>query len=77
MSFSAQWFSKSDLKDNEDRRNKTSERGAFVPFTPFIHKSENSKNDQWSDHAHLVEWFLSVKDSLPSERFIYDQGEEW
>lgn len=33
--------------------------------------------DQWGDHAHLAEWFFSVKDSLPRERFIYDQGDGW
>ncbi|MBP8649951.1 MAG: hypothetical protein KBI48_04495 [Deltaproteobacteria bacterium] len=32
---------------------------------------------QWGEHAHLVEWFLSVKDTLPRERFTYDQGEGW
>ena len=32
---------------------------------------------QWGDHAHLVEWFFSAKDSLPRERFTYDRGEGW
>jgi len=32
---------------------------------------------QWGEHAHLVEWFLSVKDTLPRERFTYDRGEGW
>jgi len=32
---------------------------------------------QWGDHARLVEWFFSAKDSLPRERFTYDQGEGW
>ncbi|MGB3999129.1 MAG: hypothetical protein WBM23_04465 [Desulfomonilia bacterium] len=77
MSFSAQWFSKLDSKDNKDKRVITKEREAFVPSVPFAGKGGNLKIDQWGDHAHLVEWFLSVKDSLPRERFIYDQGEGW
>jgi len=32
---------------------------------------------QWGEHAHLVEWFLYAKDSLPQARFIYAQGEGW
>ena len=32
---------------------------------------------QWGDHAHLVEWFFSAKDTLPRERFTYDRGEGW
>ncbi|MFY9134421.1 MAG: hypothetical protein WAO51_04375 [Bacillota bacterium] len=77
MSFSAQWFSKLDSKDNKDKRVITKEREAVVPSVPFAGKGGNLKIDQWGDHAHLVEWFLSVKDSLPRERFIYDQGEGW
>ncbi|MCK9262645.1 MAG: hypothetical protein M0R18_02395 [Deltaproteobacteria bacterium] len=77
MSFSAQWFSKLDSKDNKDKRDITKEREAFVPSVPFVGKSGNLKIDQWGNHAHLVEWFLQVKDSLPRERFIYDQGDGW
>jgi len=77
MSFSAQWFSKLDSKDNKDKRVITKEREAFVPSVPFAGKGGNLKIDQWGDHAHLVEWFLSKKDTLPRERFIYDQGEGW
>jgi len=29
----------------------------------------------WGTHAHLVEWFLSVKDTLPRERFTLWKGE--
>ncbi len=29
----------------------------------------------WGDHAPLVEWFLSVKDTLPTERFTLWKGE--
>lgn len=30
---------------------------------------------EWGDHAHLVEWFLSVKDTLPRKRFTLWKGE--
>ncbi len=33
--------------------------------------------DLWGEDALLVQWFLSVRDTLPRERFIYDQGEGW
>jgi len=33
--------------------------------------------DTWGEHAHLVDWFLRVKDSLPTERFTYAQGDSW
>ncbi|HNY71661.1 MAG TPA: hypothetical protein PKH14_12820 [Syntrophorhabdus sp.] len=40
-------------------------------------RQNDRTSNQWGNHAHLVEWFLSKKDTLPRERFIYDQGEGW
>ncbi len=77
MSFSAQWFSKSISKDNIDNNDINGESGLSVNSVNIVSRGEILKIEQWGDHAHLVEWFLSVKDTLPRERFTYDQGEGW
>ncbi len=77
MSFSAKWFSKSDCKDNIDKNANNGESVNSVNSVSIVNKGENLKIDQWGNHAPFVEWFLSMKDTLPRERFIYDQGEGW
>ncbi len=77
MSFAAQWFSKSISTGKIDNIDKNSDSRTSVNFVNIVREVENSKINQWGEHAHLAEWFLSVKDSLPRERFIYDQGEGW
>ena len=74
MSFSAQWFSKSISKDNIDNNDINGKSGISVNSANIVSRGEIL---QWGDHAHLVEWFFSAKDSLPRERFTYDQGEGW
>jgi hypothetical protein len=74
MSFSAQWFSKSISKDNIDNNDINGKSGISVNSVNIVSRGEIL---QWGDHAHLVEWFFSAKDSLPRERFTYDQGEGW
>ena len=77
MSFAAQWFSKSISTGKIDNIDINSDSRTSVNSVNIVNKGEILKIEQWGDHAHLAEWFLSVKDSLPRERFIYDQGEGW
>jgi len=77
MSFSAQWFSKSDPSDKIDKNDNNQESGISVNSVNIVNGGRILTIDQWGEHAHLVEWFLSVRDSLPCKRFIYDQGEGW
>ena len=77
MSFSAQWFSKSISKDNIDNNDINGKSGISVNSVNIVSRGEILKIEQWGDHAHLVEWFFSAKDTLPRERFTYDQGEGW
>jgi len=77
MSFSAQWFSKSISKDNIDNNDINGKSGISVNSVNIVSRGEILKIEQWGDHARLVEWFFSAKDTLPRERFTYDQGEGW
>jgi len=77
MSFSAQWFSKSISKDNIDNNDINGKSGISVNSVNIVSRGEILKIEQWGDHAHLVEWFFSAKDTLPRERFTYDQGDGW
>jgi hypothetical protein len=77
MSFSAQWFSKSISKDNIDNNDINGESGLSVNSVNIVSRGDILKTEQWGDHAHLVEWFFSARDTLPRERFTYDQGDGW
>ncbi len=77
MSFAERWTSinsKSVPLDNKDKNDKNINLSDSVLFVPIVLESENLKN-LWGDHQPLVEWFFSVKSTLPTAPFcLWQEG---
>lgn len=75
MSFADKWDSISDPKKNNDINDNKPAEGISVINVIKSEEVENEKAASWGTHTHLVEWFMSVKATLPTTRFTLWEGE--
>jgi len=75
MSFADKWDSISDPKKNNDNNDNKPSEGISVINVIKSGEVENEKSAPWGTHTPLVQWFLSVKATLPTQRFTLWQGE--